>query len=218
MAVPEHDRVLLHARDIDDADLPDWRMLLATLRARFDTGDFATALRLANGIGDAAEAADHHPDLDLRYGHLDVRLSSHDVGGVTQRDVRLARTISDLARTAGATAVLDGLQAVEIGLDIDDLDAVKPFWACVLGLQDAGLDELADPHGAHPSLWFQETTQTSQRWHFDVRVPPEQVQARLAAALAAGGTLVTDAFAPAFWVIADARGNKACLTTWQGRD
>ena len=55
------------------------------------------------------------------------------------------------------------------------------------------------------------------RIHVDVSVPHDGAQARLEAALAAGGRLLSDAEAPAFWVLADAEGNEACVTTWQGR-
>ena len=53
-------------------------------------------------IGRDADAADHHPDVDLRYDHVDVRLTSHDVGGLSRRDVELARKIIEAARTLGA--------------------------------------------------------------------------------------------------------------------
>jgi 4a-hydroxytetrahydrobiopterin dehydratase len=56
------------------------------------------------------------------------------------------------------------------------------------------------------------------RIHIDVSVPHDQAQARLEAALAAGGRLLSDAAAPAFWVLADPEGNEACITTWQARD
>jgi 4a-hydroxytetrahydrobiopterin dehydratase len=49
-------------------------------------------------------------------------------------------------------------------------------------------------------------------------VPHDQAEARVAAALAAGGHLVTDQYAPAWWVLADAEGNEACVATWMGRD
>jgi len=52
----------------------------------------------------------------------------------------------------------------------------------------------------------------------DISVPHDEAPRRLDAALAAGGRLVYDAEAPAFWVLADAEGNEACITTWQGRD
>ncbi len=68
-----------------------------SLAARFDTGDFETGLRLVNSIGELAEAANHHPDLELTYPSVGVRLTSHDAGGVTARDVRMARSITERA-------------------------------------------------------------------------------------------------------------------------
>ena len=56
------------------------------------------------------------------------------------------------------------------------------------------------------------------RIHFDISVPHDQARDRIAAALDHGGRLLSDAGAPAFWVLADAEGNEACVTTWQGRD
>ena len=80
---------------------------------------------------------------------------------------------------------------------------------------------MVDPDGRQVELWFQETdahdepasasTSTSS-------VPPDQAQARIDAALAAGGTFVSDDRAPAFTVLADPEGNKVCVCTWQGRE
>jgi 4a-hydroxytetrahydrobiopterin dehydratase len=94
----------LSPEDIEAANLSDWRAIGQALHTRFRTGDFATGLRLVNAVGEAAEQANHHPDLDLRYPHLDVRLYSHDVGGITDRDVALARRISELAADLGVDA------------------------------------------------------------------------------------------------------------------
>lgn len=99
--------------DIDAADLPDWRLFGTALHTRFRTGNFATGLELLNAIGAAAEQANHHPDLDLRYPYLDVKLSSHDAGGVTARDVSLARRISELAAEHGVSASPSDVDAVE---------------------------------------------------------------------------------------------------------
>jgi 4a-hydroxytetrahydrobiopterin dehydratase len=52
--------------------------------------------------------------------------------------------------------------------------------------------------------------------HLDLRIPPEVVEDRIAAAIEAGDELVDDTAAPAFWVLADPQGNRACLTTWHG--
>ncbi|WP_193103263.1 4a-hydroxytetrahydrobiopterin dehydratase [Brachybacterium sp. FME24] len=94
----------LSPSEISDAALADWRRVDDTLAARFATGDFATGLDLVNRIGAAAEAAGHHPDIMLTYPAVEITLSSHDVGGVTRRDIALARTISDRAAELGASA------------------------------------------------------------------------------------------------------------------
>ncbi len=212
----------LNGHDIEAELLADWRVMFSSLHARFTTGDFATGLRLVNEIGAAAEEMNHHPDLELRYPTVDVRLTSHDAGGLTQRDVDLARLITDMAGRLGAKADTDAVQVLELGLDSADHEAIKPFWAAVLGLDpEAGQpDELVDPSGSLPSIWFQETDvhdEPRQRFHIDIRVPPEVAEARVKAALDAGGTLVSDARQPTFWVLADAEGNRACVCTWLGR-
>src|SRR5262245_62874107 len=94
----------LSAEQIAAANLTDWRAIGPALLTRFRTGNFATGLRLVNAIGAAAEQANHHPDLDLRYPHLNVRLFSHDVFGTTERDIALARRISELAAEMGVAA------------------------------------------------------------------------------------------------------------------
>ncbi len=209
----------LTGQQVADAGLDDWRLIYETLRARFATDDFASAAALTQQVGEAAEEADHHPDLDLRWGRLDVGLASHDVGGVTSRDLDLARRISELAAAAGARPDTGSLQQVEIGLDAADHARLSPFWAAVLGGEVSG-NEVRDATGDAPNLWFQGTEeheQPRQRFHVDVWVPPEQVQPRIDAALAAGGSLVSEEWAPSFWVLADPDGNKACLCTWQQR-
>ncbi|WP_295656612.1 4a-hydroxytetrahydrobiopterin dehydratase [uncultured Nocardioides sp.] len=204
-----------------DAGIDDWRLLMSPLQARFRTGDFATGLALVNRIGQAAEEADHHPDLDLRYAHLNVRLLSHDVDAVTERDVALARRISEIAREMGVEADPRSLSQVEVALDTPDPASVRPFWLAVLGVPGgAGGDDVRDREGDTDTLWFQPSgsEEGRQRFHYDVRVPPEVAQERIDAALAAGGTLVSDAAAPAYVVLADPDGNKVCVCTSAGRD
>ena len=80
---------------------------------------------------------------------------------------------------------------------------------------------LVDPIGQGPAVWFQQMDAPRpqrNRIHFDVSVPHDEAHQRITATVAAGGTLVYDAEAPAFWVLADPEGNEACITTWQGRD
>lgn len=96
------------------AGLDDWRPLVHSLHARFRTRDFATGLEFLVDVGAAAEAANHHPDVKLTYTHVDVTLTSHDTGAVTDRDLDLARTISDLAAERDFTAEPAGLTTIEI--------------------------------------------------------------------------------------------------------
>ncbi len=223
------DTTVLSGHDVEQELLGDWRVMFDGLHARFATGDFATGLALVDKIGAAAEEANHHPDIDLTYGAVEVHLSSHDVGGVTQRDIRLARQISDVAGQVSARPEPQDVTVLELALDTPDAAAIAPFWAALLGYprvgEDDEVDELADRTGRNPTIWFQSVDSSAefekephQRFHLDVRVPPEVAEKRVKDALEAGGSLVSDARAPAFWVLADAQGNKACVTTWLGRD
>ena len=118
------------------------------------------------------------------------------------------------------------VQVLEIGIDALDAAAIRPFWRAVLGYVDqpgqpGSWGGLVDPLGQGPAVWFQRMDAPRpqrNRIHFDVSVPHDEAEPRIRAALAAGGTLLNDAEAPAFWVLADAEGNEACITTWQGRD
>ena len=213
---------ILSGQQIAEAGLDGWVNLGGELRTRIATPDFAAGLALVDAVGAAAEEMDHHPDLGLRYTQVDVRLSSHDVGGITDRDLRLARRVTELAAEAGLRTESTGVARLELALDTPDLAAVLPFWAAVLRMADeAGRgDEVADPAGALPTIWFQPSgaEEPRQRWHPDVWVDPAEVQPRIEAAVAAGGTVVDDEQAPAWWVLADAQGNRVCLCTWQNRD
>ena len=203
--------------------LTDWRLLMRALHAHFETKTFETGLTFVNRIGAAAEAANHHPDVDLTYGRVAIKLFSHDVGGVTQRDVRLAGEITRIASELGIASSPGKVSLFELALDTADAARIKPFWAALLGYVDNPDldDEVRDRDGRLPTLWFQATEPhevPKQRFHLDVHVPHDQAAARIEAALAAGGTLVNDDEAPSFWVLADADGNRACICTWQARD
>jgi 4a-hydroxytetrahydrobiopterin dehydratase len=221
---PREPKRTLTEQELVGEELADWRMLIDRLHASFDTGNFVGAVKLVDAITVAAEEMDHHPDLDLAYGRLDVRLISHDVGGVTSRDVALAKTISELALAAGATSHPERTSVLELALDSADVAEIRPFWAALLDYDTVeawGEIQLRDATGRRATIWFQPTDAHDvprQRWHLDLRIPPEVVEGRIAAAIAAGGELVDDTAAPAYWVLADPQGNRACLTTWQGRE
>ncbi|MET0788001.1 MAG: VOC family protein [Cellulomonas sp.] len=201
-------------------DQRHWRVLLQTLRATFTAPDFSTAAAFVARVAAAADEANHHPDVVLRWGQVTVTTSSHDAGGLTQRDVDLAATVSAIADELGLAGDVPRSETLEIAVDALDIPAVKPFWAAVMGYQVSGDDEVKDPAGISPTIWFQQMDAPRpqrNRIHFDIVVPHDEAEARVAAAIAAGGHLVSDERAPAFWVLADVEGNEVCVCTWQGR-
>ncbi|MTB87094.1 4a-hydroxytetrahydrobiopterin dehydratase [Aeromicrobium senzhongii] len=201
------------------AGLDDWRPLVHSLHARFRTGDFATGLDFLVDVGAAAEAANHHPDVNLTYTHVDITLTSHDAGAVTDRDLEMARTISDLAAERGLEADPGRLTRLEIALNAADKDAIGPFWGAVLTGEAQAYDgnQVADPTEQVPLLWFQPTPPRDDVpqmcFHLDIWIPAGQLPARIEAAVAAGGRVVDDSESPSFVVLEDAEGNKACLCT-----
>lgn len=199
----------------------DWRYVLGAVRATFAAGSYPAAAELVVSITDAAERLVHHPDIDIRYpGNVHVAITTHATGGLTTLDLDLARAVSELAATAGSTSVPVASQITEIAIDTRDESLIKPFWAAVLGYEVAGDGSLSDPRRSGPPVWFQQMDEPRtdrNRIHFDISVPHDAADDRIAAALAAGGTLVSDRRARAFWILADAEGNEACICTWQDR-
>ena len=223
MSIDESDKQRLTGQQIADAGLDGWRYVLGRLIVRYDTGGFSAGAALTSRIAEVADEANHHPDVDLRYPHLTVSLVSHDVSAVTQRDLRLAGRISELAAEAGATPTTFAPDVLELALDTGDFQRLKPFYAALLGYDPSPTYEhdLKDGADRTPTMWFQESDSTEpdrQRWHLDVSVPHDVAEARLQAVLDAGGTLVSAERAPAFWVVADPEGNQSCICTWQSRD
>lgn len=183
----------------------------------YRTGSFAVGLALVLAIGELAGAANHHPNIDLRPELVAVRLSSHDIGGLTERDLRLARQISAAARELDVSADPTAAQHVQVAIDAMVIADVRPFWRAVLGYDEVRDAVLIDPTGRGPSLWFQDMDvprPQRNRIHIDVYVPHDQAEARVAAALAAGGRMVSNAHAPAWWTLADDEGNEVDLATW----
>ena len=98
-ATPLTDDELAHAL----ARLPDWTRQGATLSRTVDVADFRAAVALVNRVADAAEAANHHPDILVHgYRHVTFTLSTHDAAAVTARDVELAAQIDQLVPGADA--------------------------------------------------------------------------------------------------------------------
>jgi 4a-hydroxytetrahydrobiopterin dehydratase len=149
---------------------------------------------------------------------------TEDYYGLIERHVELASEISALAREQGAAADPSAIQSVQVAIDTLVSPDVMPFWRAVLGYEyrgDTTDEDLIDPRGRGPSLWFQRMDAPRpqrNRVHVDVFVPIDLGEARVAAALAAGGSLVSDEHAPMWWTLADAEGNEVDVATLAGRD
>ncbi len=150
---------------------------------------------------------------------------------VTDRDLAIAHRISDEVRGLGLVTsprdTIHSVQSLEIAIDARDIATVRPFWKAVLRYRDVlgsgsrSTNDLIDPYGLGPSVWFQQMEKPPQqrnRIHLDLTVPHGDAASRVDAAVAARGTLVSGKRARAFWVLADPQGNEVCVCTWQDRE
>jgi 4a-hydroxytetrahydrobiopterin dehydratase len=210
-------------------ELPDWRILRHRIDAIFIASTYGAAADFVAAVARLAETANHHPDVTLRgSGHVRIVLSTHDVGGLSNADGSLATLISDAAAERGLVAKPTEVAWLDIAIDALDIDVVRPFWKALLDYRELApevpggiVEDLVDPRGIGPGLWFQQMAaprRERNRIHLDLRVPHDVAQQRIAAAVAAGGRLLSDAHARAFWVLTDPEGNEACICTWQDRD
>jgi 4a-hydroxytetrahydrobiopterin dehydratase len=198
----------------------DWRVVRNDACTHVRTGSFAAGLALVDAIGRLADA-NHQPDVDLRSDGVTVRLRSGSDGRLSERDVALARQISAAASELDLTIDLNGMQSIQVAIDALVIPDVLPFWRAVLGYQQVDDEDLVDPHLQGPPFWFQQMDAPRpqrNRIHIDVYVPHDQAEARVAAALAAGGRMVSDENAPEWWTLADAEGNEADVAPWPDRD
>jgi 4a-hydroxytetrahydrobiopterin dehydratase len=193
---------------MSDPGLADWRLLLNHIDATFRAPSLADAAAFVSEVARVADA-----DVDLRRsGVVRVSLPPHDTSA--------AERITALAAELGLASEPCSAASAEVAIDAMDIEAVMPFWKAVLGYVDDGEDAIADPNRIGPPFWFQQMDAPRpqrNRIHIDVTVPHDVAESRIESALAAGGTMVTDRWAKAFWVLADPEGNEACICTWQDR-
>lgn len=204
-------RAFLDAEGVDD-----WVVLHGGPTAVFRTESLAAAAGLADAIARIPGLEGTRAQLTVVSGRLTVRLT-REVWGIEPEHVDLARAISRVARSLGAVADRSVVQEVQLAI------AAKPdaidlgFWRAVLGYAPMHDDNAIDPLGQGSTVWMQELDPARplrHAMHVDVSVAREQAEARLAAAVAAGGVVVDDSHAPAAWILADRSGNKVCIAAW----
>lgn len=223
---------MLKGEQIAAANLTDWRKLAQGLYARYVIDDFGTGARFVAAVGGAGDTLGHHPHVSIGNGYVDLKLvtddaiyrddegTEHIVEWVTQQDVDLARRITEIAADHKLDADPASVSDIELGLDTARSATIAPVWAALLtGTAEAQgrgtpSDEIRDATGRVPNLWFGDADEhetSPQRFHIEVYVAPEVAEQRIAAALAAGGTVVDDSNAPSLTVIADQDGNKGIV-------
>jgi 4a-hydroxytetrahydrobiopterin dehydratase len=216
-------------QQFDESDgVGDWRVLGDGAYAYFPTTSFATVASLVQAISQLpnADSDAHRPDLDIRKDGVTVHLITIEDGylGMSQRDVNMARQISAAAQHLGLKADPAGVQTLLVIPGATNRPEVFPFWRAVLGYdprQDSPEEDLVDPRSRNVPFWFEQMDEPRGDGlgaiHVAVFVPYELAEGRIKAALAAGGRMVRDEFAPMWWTLADAAGNEADIATTKGR-
>ncbi len=202
----------------------DWRNLSGGAAAMFRAQSFAAATRFAAAIGGLPNVEELTPAIDIRHDGVTIQLLTvtDTYRGMSQRDVDLARAISTVAQDHGLVADPATVQSYQVYVGTPGAE-VLPFWRAVLGYaapEDAGEGAL-DPHRRGPAFWVERMDEARPGGggaiHVSIWVPIEQAEARVAAAVAAGGRIVRER-SPASWTLADAAGNEADIATTMGRD
>jgi len=216
------------AQQFHEADgAEDWRVVGDGACTFFRTSSFADSARLVEAMSRLPGMEANGPDVDLRADGVTVRLITvtDDYYGMSMRDVELARQISAVARDVGLSGDPSAVQSVLVIPGAPNTAEVMPFWRAVLGYEprsDTPDEDLVDPRGRGPSFWFEPMDEPRPDGggaiHVAVWVPVERAEARVAAALAAGGRMVRDEFAPSWWTLADSAGNEADVASVAGRD
>jgi len=204
-------REFLRAEGVDD-----WVVLHGGPAAAYAVGSLAAATALAEAIARVPGLEGSEALLTISSTRLTVRLA-RGVERIEPHHLDLARTVSEVARGLGAVADRSAVQEVQLAVSArpDELDV--GFWRAVLGYDTLAEDNGADPLGHGSTVWMQDLDPAKplrHAMHVDVSVAREHAEARVAAALAAGGRIADDSHAPEAWILADPAGNKVCVAAW----
>jgi hypothetical protein len=192
----------------------DWRVTSRGAEALYRGVSLAEVAQLVPHVVAAAEASGVAPDVDLRPAAVAVRVGfAGDMlpAGVVQ----FARAVSAAAATLRADP--GAIQTVDIFVAQHEEADTRPFWAAVLGYVERGATDAVDPLGRGPGIAVNPIGNGKRgrgRTHIDVHMSAETARARVDAALAAGGRLVDDSYAPAWWTLASPENHGVDIATW----
>ena len=199
----------------------DWRVTAAGPEAVFRAQSFADAARLVAPIAAAAEGSGILPDVDLRPEGVAVCVPHRDADGIPASAPEFAAAVSRAAAELGLTADPSRAQSIGIYVAQHSRTDARPFFLAALGYDPLGDTDAVDPLRRGPHLAFNPITGDSPargRTHFDVYVPADQAQARVDAALAAGGRLADGSHAPAWWSLASPDNHGVDIAAWPDAD
>jgi 4a-hydroxytetrahydrobiopterin dehydratase len=194
----------------------DWVVLHGGAVAAYVVGSMAGASALASEIVAVPGVAGSGALLTLADRRLSVRLT-RGLELLEPHHVDLARAITEVARRHGAVADRSAAQEVQLAVAARPGDLDVGFWRAVLGYDILAEDNGVDPLGHGSTVWMQDLDPAKplrHAMHIDVSVAREHAVERLEAALAAGGRVVEDHEAPAWWVLSDRAGNRVCIASW----
>ena len=204
-------RDFLAAENVDD-----WVVLHGGATAVFPMLSLGDAARLADAVAQAPGIEGAGVLITIADDQLTVRLT-RDIWQLEPRHVELARAISTVAHQHGAAADRTRAQEVQLAVAAHPETVDAGFWRAALGYAELDDDNAVDALGHGSTVWMQDLDEAKplrHAMHVDVSVAREHVEARLAAALAAGGRIVDDLNAPAHWTLADRAGNRVCICAW----
>lgn len=193
----------------------DWRVLFWGAHAYYTCDSLTHAASLATAVAEIAADVDHHPDLDLRPHGVTIRTASSPSGGLGPLDPELARRVSEAAHERGHRPDPSTLMITGIAVAQDRGADVRPFWAAVMGYELLDDADAVDPQRRNPHVWVHELTPPKPgrgRTHIDLSMPADHAAARVAAALAAGGRLVSESAEG--WTIASPDNHGVDIAIW----
>ncbi|HEY1175181.1 MAG TPA: VOC family protein [Phytomonospora sp.] len=193
----------------------DWRVLFWGAHAFYTADSLTHAVALAGEVAAIAADLDHHPDLDVRPHGVTIRTRTRASGGLGPLDAELARRIQAVARERGHRADPSTLMVTGIAVAQDRDADVRPFWAAIMGYDELDDADAVDPQRRNPHVWVHELTPPKPgrgRTHIDLSMPADHAKARVDAALAAGGRLVSES--PEGWTIASPDNHGVDIAIW----
>jgi 4a-hydroxytetrahydrobiopterin dehydratase len=203
-------------REFLSADgVDDWVILHGGPTAVFMVGSLQEAARLALAIAEVP-GLEARTLLSAASDRLTVKLT-REVWATEARHVEVARAISEIARQHGASADRGAVQEVQLAVAAKPESIDLGFWRAVLGYAAMADDNGIDPLGQGSTVWMQDLDSAKplrHAMHVDVSVAREHAEARMQAAVAAGGRVVDESNAPGWWILADRAGNKVCIASW----